>query len=93
MLAWWTIGRATGTGIIALLAGAVLWPLHASIPATEPYYEAVLGVAAFCGASILWITAMDILRHRRRGHRLHAIRVFDIAIALALILPGWLVLG
>ncbi|HEY1146772.1 MAG TPA: hypothetical protein VGE84_10580 [Allosphingosinicella sp.] len=76
-----------------MLAAAVLWPLHASILATEIYYEAALGLAAFCGVSILWITAMDVLRHRRRGHRLHAIRIFDIAIALALILPGWLVLG
>lgn len=93
MLAWWTIGRATGTGIIVMLAGAVLWPFHASIPAIEIYYKAALGLAAICGISILWITAKDSFRHRRRGHRLHAIRIFDIAIALALILPGRLVLG
>lgn len=93
MLAWWTIGRATGTGIMAMLAGAMLWPLHVSIPAAEVYYKASLAVAAFCGASILWITAMDLFRHRRRGHRMRAVRAFDIAIGIALLLPGWLVLG
>ena len=80
MLGWWTIGRAGGAGISAGLAALILWPLYAVYqePVLVPF-QAALAVAAFCGLSILWITAFDILTHRRRSERLVPVRAFDIA--------------
>ena len=49
---------------------------------------ALCGLAAFCGLSILWITAVDRYRHGRRGERLVPLRAFDIAIALLLAIPS-----
>lgn len=89
MLGWWTIGRATGIGVSAGLAALVLWPLYAAYQ--ERVYAAfliVLGIAALCGLSILWITAIDLLTHRRRGESLRPVRAFDIAVALLLAVPS-----
>lgn len=89
MLRWWTIGRATGVGVVAGLAALILWPAYAALqePLALPY-GAALAVAAFCGLSILWITAADLLFHRRRGDRMLPLRIFDIALALLLLLPS-----
>lgn len=93
MLHWWTLGRATGTGAMAGAAALILWPLYASLQdPVLPFYAAALALAAFCGLSILWITATDLVFHRRRGERLIPLRLFDIAFALLLTVPTLLVL-
>jgi drug/metabolite transporter (DMT)-like permease len=91
VLSGWTIGRATGVGISAGLAAVLLWPLYAV------YQDAVLApfllmlcLAALCGLSILWITLLDLLTHRRRGSRLRPVRAFDLAVALLLAVPSLL---
>ena len=93
MLQWWTLGRATGTGAVAGLAALLLWPLYASFQdPILPAYALALAVSAFCGVSILWITAADLIFHRRRGERLIPLRLFDIAFALLLTVPPLLAL-
>ena len=81
----WTIQRATGAGVACGLAAlllavvlseGLLWP-----------YAALLAATAFCGASILWITAFD-MRARGTSGRMRPIRGFDMAIGLALLLPA-----
>lgn len=88
MFEWWTIGRATGVGAVAGLAALILWPTYATFqdPFLPPFVVA-LAIAAFCGFSILWITAADLLFHRRRGERLIPLRVFDVSLALLLAIP------
>ena len=89
MLQYWTLGRAAGIGAAAGLAALLLWPLYAAWqgPWLAPYCLA-LAVAGFCGLSILWITAADLLFHRRRGERLLPLRVFDTLFALLLFIPS-----
>jgi drug/metabolite transporter (DMT)-like permease len=89
MLKWWTLGKATGVGAVAGVAALLLWPAYVVVqePLLVPYVMA-LATAAFCGASILWITAADLLFHRRRGERLIPMRVFDVALALLLVIPS-----
>jgi hypothetical protein len=50
-------------------------------------YAALLALTAFCGASVLWITAFD-MRERGTSGRMKPVRVFDIAIGLALLVPA-----
>lgn len=50
-------------------------------------FAAALAVAAFCGLSILLITLVDMLFHKR-GESLRPIRAFDIAIGIALAVPS-----
>ena len=76
MLAWWTIGRATGVGLTAGLVCLVLWP-----------FAAALALAGLSGASILLITAGDMLL-RKRGESLRPVRAFDIAVGTALAVPS-----
>ena len=88
LLAFWTIQRATVTGIAAGLSALIVSALVSGGPGILlDCYAALLGVTAFCGASILWITLIDI-RSRGRGGRMRPIRAFDIAAALLLILPA-----
>ena len=88
MLGFWTIQRATVTGIAAGLSALIVSALVSGRPgALLDFYAALLGVTAFCGASILWITLIDI-RNRGRGGRMRPIRAFDVAAALLLILPS-----
>jgi hypothetical protein len=85
MLGWWTIGRASGVGAAAALAGLVLWPVQRAYgDALFWPLLAAAGLAGFCGASILLITVGDLLFHRRRGDRLRPVRVFDIVFATLL---------
>ena len=53
-----------------------MWPFAAS-----------LAVAAFCGLSILSITILDMIVHKR-GESLRPVRAFDIAIGTALAVPS-----
>jgi hypothetical protein len=88
VLASWTIQRATVSGIAAGLAALLLSGLERSWD--QPLlgiYAGLLAFTAFCGASILWITMLDI-RNRGRGGRMRPIRAFDVAAALALALPS-----
>lgn len=88
MLRWWTIGRATGTGIVAGLAAILLWPLFAAWPEALIWpFAAALAVTAFCGLSILLITLRDIYR-RRRGTIMQRIRIFDVVLGLLLAVPS-----
>jgi hypothetical protein len=86
MLGWWTIGRATGIGASALLLGLVL----SAVPAEAGdllfwLFAGAAAVAALCGASILLITAVDIVL-RRRGTRIRPVRVFDLVFGAAMLL-------
>ncbi len=50
-------------------------------------FAATLAVAALCGLSILLITILDMLFHKR-GESLRPVRAFDIAIGIALAVPS-----
>lgn len=50
-------------------------------------FAATLALAAFCGVSILSITILDMLVHKR-GASLRPVRAFDIAIGIALAAPS-----
>jgi Ni/Fe-hydrogenase subunit HybB-like protein len=93
MLSAWTVKRATGIGVTAGLAGAVIWAAY-GYWSEALYIPALLAAAvtAFCGLSILWITLVDArLRGARAGRRM-SFRVFDIALGLLLALPAILAL-
>ena len=88
MLGWWTIGRATGVGVIAGLSALVLWPVYTAYqqPIFWPYVLS-LSVAALCGISILLITFVDAT-FTRRSRSLRPIRAFDVALGLLLAAPS-----
>ena len=91
----WRIQRATGFGVgagfLALMLAwlSQLWPDTLDLP-----YALMLAFTAFCGGSILWISFFD-MRARGTSERLRPIRVFDLVIGAALLLPSlyglWLV--
>lgn len=91
----WTIQRASGVGIVAGLLALLLAAALAGWPEALFYpYVALLALTAFCGASILWITAADV-KTRGTSGRMRPIRGFDLAIGCALLLPAlygfWLI--
>ena len=92
----WTIGRASIAGIVAGLAALLMASFRDPRDAGLYPYAALLAVTAFCGASILWITAFD-MRTRGTSGRMRPVRTFDIAIGLALLAPAlyafWLISG
>lgn len=93
MLKRWTIARATGVGTVAGLASVLLWLLYAVAQApVRPVFIIALALTAFCGLSVLAITAADLFRHGRRGSRMRPIRAFDVAAALLLAVPSLLAL-
>ncbi len=55
-------------------------------------YAALLALTALCGASILWITVVD-MRARGTSGRMRPIRGFDAAVGLALLLPSFYALS
>lgn len=78
----WTIQRATVTGAAIGLAALLLSVLVGDWPGPILYlYVALLIATALCGASVLWITWLDVRRRGRggRGDRLRPIRAFDLA--------------
>jgi hypothetical protein len=88
MLAFWTIQRATVVGIVAGLTALIVSALIGGWPGPLLYaYATLLAFTALCGASVLWITLIDV-RNRGRGGRMRPIRAFDVAAASLLILPS-----
>jgi hypothetical protein len=86
----WTIRRATGIGIMAGLAAFVLWPIYAAYQERVLWaFIAALGVAAFCGVSILLMTLAD-LALRQRGSSVRPVRAFDMLVGLLLAVPSLL---
>ena len=88
LLRWWTIKRATGTGVVAGLCAILLWPIFAAWQ--EPFhipYLAALALTLFCGVSILAISLVDRLFRPGRGESLRPIRIFDVALGLLFTLP------
>ena len=85
MLGWWTMGRATGTGVLAGLVALLLWPAYAAWPeALLVPFTLLLLVAALCGLSILVATVIDLLRRSDRGRRVRPLRAFDLIVGLLL---------
>ena len=85
----WTIGQATQTGILAALVALVAWPAYAIFDGPlRLVFAASLALLAFCGASILAITVLDLKFHRSRGTRVRNMRIFDIALAMLMMAPG-----
>jgi hypothetical protein len=85
MLGWWTVRRASGIGVTALLLALVLWAFPASSDeALFWVFAAAAALAGLCGVSILAITLLDIVLHRR-GERMRPVRGFDLALGLLLV--------
>ena len=86
MLGWWTIGRASGVGATAGLLALILWPLFSGHETSLAWPLGLFAaIAGSCGASILLITAGDMIFHRRRGDRIRPVRAFDIVLGLGLV--------
>jgi hypothetical protein len=81
----WTIPRASGAGFTAELVALILWPVHAGRETLDLLFAFAAGVAGLCGASILLMTGLDLLFHRRRGDRVRPLRAFDIVFGSALV--------
>jgi hypothetical protein len=91
---FWTINRAAGTGLVAGLAALILWPLFAAYQ--EPFripYMAALALTAFCGVSILVMTAADLILRPKRGQRTIPIRILNLVLGLLLFIPASVTLG
>ena len=84
----WTIQRASAVGAASGLAALLLATILRSWPEALLYpYAGLLALAAACGASILWITAID-MRDRGTSGRMRPIRGFDLALGLILLIPS-----
>jgi hypothetical protein len=84
-LASWTVQRAEvtgiGIGLVALLVSA-----FAESRAAILIYAGLLTLTLACGASILLISLVDAHK-RQRGDLVRPIRMFDLAMGAALVLP------
>lgn len=84
----WTMQRATTIGVLCGFGAILLAGVTNTMPDGTLYpYAALLAATAFCGASILWITAFD-MRARGTSGRMRPIRSFDLAIGGALLVPS-----
>lgn len=83
----WTISRASIAGILFGIAALLMIGIRDPRDGGLYFYATLLGLTAFCGVSILWITAFD-MRDRGTSGRMRPVRVFDIAIGLALLVPS-----
>ena len=91
----WTTQRATGVGTVAGLAALFLAVVIRTWPEALLYpYASLLILTMLCGASILWITAID-MRTRGTSGRMRPIRGFDLALGFVLLIPAlygfWLI--
>lgn len=92
MLKRWTIPRATGVGIAAGIGAVLAAVAMGARPDLLRWpYAVLLALAGFCGASILWITLVDMQR-RGTSPQMRPIRWFDIVVGAALLLPAGLAL-
>jgi hypothetical protein len=88
LFGWWTIPRATSTGIVAGIVALMMSGLLSLSGGGLLYlYVALLALTALCGASILLITLLD-MRTRGTSGRMRPIRGFDVAIGLILLAPS-----
>ena len=83
----WTIGRASIVGIVAGLIAVLMASFRDPRDFGLYPYAALLALTAFCGASVLWITAFD-MKERGTSGRMRPVRSFDIAIGLGLLVPS-----
>ena len=83
----WTISRASIAGILFGIAALLMIGVRDPRDGGLYLYASLLGLTAFCGASVLWITAFD-MRERGTSGRMRPVRTFDIAIGLALLAPS-----
>jgi hypothetical protein len=93
MISSWTIRRATGAGAVAAGAALFLWAIYAMFAGASfekilvfPLAMALMATA-FCGLSVLFMTLVDVRNHRR-GQRVRAVRTFDVAFGLLLVVPS-----
>jgi drug/metabolite transporter (DMT)-like permease len=94
MGSFWTLNRAAGTGLIAGLGAVILWPIFAAYQ--EPFrfpYMAALSLTAFCGLSVILMTAADFILRPKRGQRTIPIRTLNLVLGLLLFLPASATLG
>ena len=85
---FWSVGHATRIGLTAGFAALLLWPAYATWQApVRELFVAALTVTAFCGASILFISAIDLLTVTRSRAVLPA-RLFDLALGAMLAIPS-----
>lgn len=89
---FWTIGRASIAGMIFGLAALLMVAFRDPRDGGLYLYAGLLAFTAFCGASVLWITAFD-MRDRGTSGRMRPVRGFDIAIGLGLLVPALYGLG
>lgn len=83
----WTIGRASIAGLVIGLLAVLMVAFRDPRDGGLYLYAALLALTAFCGASVLWITAFD-MKERGTSGRMRPVRGFDIAIGLALLAPS-----
>lgn len=96
LLRSWTIGRASIAGLVIGIAALLMVAVRDPRDGGLYLYATLLALTAFCGASVLWITAFD-MRERGTSGRMRPVRAFDIAIGLGLLGPSlyafWLISG
>ncbi|HEY0111616.1 MAG TPA: hypothetical protein VGB59_00535 [Allosphingosinicella sp.] len=80
MLGWWTFRRAMALGAGAELLALLIWPFWRIYgePFEWPFALASLA-AGLGGLSILLMTAVDLVQHRR-GRRIKPLRGFDFSL-------------
>ena len=83
----WTISRASMLGIVTGVVAVLMVSFRDPRDVGLYPYAALVALTAFCGASVLWITAFD-MRERGTSGRMRPVRTFDIAIGLALLAPS-----
>lgn len=83
----WTISRASILGIVSGIIAMLLASFRDPREFGLYPYATLLVLTAFCGASVLWITAFD-MRDRGTSGRMRPVRTFDIVIGLALLAPS-----
>jgi Kef-type K+ transport system membrane component KefB len=90
MSRYWTLRRASAVGAIAGLAALVLWPfLGLYGPLLLRLFFALAALSGISGFSVLVITLRDMARNSRRGSRMRALRGFDTALGITLLVLSW----
>lgn len=89
----WTMQRAVRAGFLSGLAALLLWPVHVVVQApARPAFIGALAIAAICGASILFMSVIDLLTVARDRRVLPA-RIFDLSFGAMLTIPSVLALS